>query len=149
MSPGTIEAKRAAVIRGKVLTRDGNPLPGVTITILNHPEFGQTLSRADGMFDMAVNGGGLLTVNYQKQGYLPAQRQVNVPWQDYVWTPEVALIPLDTQVTPINLLGTGPFSGGQRNASLQTMSDLGRPPSYSPSGTTANPGDAGWKYPVR
>ncbi len=80
-----------------------NPLSGVTITILNHPEFGQTLSRTDGMFDMAVNGGGRLTINYARSGYLQAQRQVNVPWQDYIWAPDVVLIQLDPQVTPINL----------------------------------------------
>ena len=74
---------RAAVIRGKVLSFDGDPLSGVQITILNHPEFGQTLSRTDGWFDMAVNGGGYLTVNYEKENWLPAQRQVDVPWQDY------------------------------------------------------------------
>jgi RHS repeat-associated protein len=113
--PGTIEAKRAAVIRGKVLTRDGNPLPGVTITILNHPEFGQTLSRADGMFDMAVNGGGYLTINYQIMGYLPAQRQVNVPWQDYARLPDVALIPLDSQVTAVDLTSSAPIQVAQGN----------------------------------
>ena len=48
------------------------PLPGAVISILDHPEFGQTLSRADGRFDLAVNGGGILTVNYEKAGYLPA-----------------------------------------------------------------------------
>jgi len=30
---------------------------------------------------MAVNGGGMLTLDYRKSGYLPAQRQVKVPWQ--------------------------------------------------------------------
>ena len=64
----------SAVLRGKVLDRDGTALPGVTITVLGHPEFGQTLSRADGMFDLAVNGGGLLTVRYEEDGFLPAQR---------------------------------------------------------------------------
>ncbi len=58
VAPATIETKRAAVLRGKVMDINNNPLPGVTISVLSHPEFGQTLSRADGMFDMAVNGGG-------------------------------------------------------------------------------------------
>src|SRR5262249_17425699 len=66
VAPGTIDPIRVAVLRGRVLDASGAPLPGVTITILNHPEFGQTLSRADGMFDLAVNGGGFLTINYQK-----------------------------------------------------------------------------------
>jgi RHS repeat-associated protein len=109
VSPGTIEARRAAVIRGKVLDRGGLVLPGVTITILNHPEFGQTMSRADGMFDMVVNGGGYLTVKYQKSGYLEVQRQLNVPWQDYVWAPDVILVALDANVTTIDLTSGTPI----------------------------------------
>src|SRR5262249_23606762 len=81
VAPGTMVPQRAAVLRGLVTDRSGAPLPGVTITVLHHPEFGQTLSRADGMFDLAVNGGGLLTVTYQQAGLLTAQRQVTVPWQ--------------------------------------------------------------------
>ncbi len=106
VAPNTIEPKRAAVIRGTVLDKTNAPLPGVTITILNHPEFGQTLSRADGMFDMAVNGGGLLTVSYRKSGLLSAQRQVNAPWQDYVMAPDAMLIQLDNRVTAIDLTNT-------------------------------------------
>src|SRR6266545_5013696 len=79
VASGAIEARRAAVLRGRVLNRDGQALPGVTITVLNHPDFGQTHSRADGQFDLAVNGGGQLTVDYQRSGYLPAQRNVEVP----------------------------------------------------------------------
>ncbi len=100
---GTIECRRAAVLRGKVLNRDGSPLAGVGITALNHPEWGQTLSRNDGMFDLAVNGGGLLIVSYAKEGYLPAQRHLNVPWQDYAWLPPVRLITADPNVTTIDL----------------------------------------------
>lgn len=106
MDPETIEPVRAAVIRGKVLDKDGQPLPGVKITVLRHGEYGQTLSRADGVFDLAVNGGGYLTVKYEKDGYLPAQRQVNVPWQDYVWAPDVILLQPDTKVTEISLTET-------------------------------------------
>jgi RHS repeat-associated protein len=102
VAPGTIDSKRAAVLKGRVLDRNDNPLYGVTISILNHPEFGQTLSRMDGMFDLAVNGGGLLTVNYNLQGYLNAQRQVQAPWDDYAWLPDVVLINSDPQVTVIN-----------------------------------------------
>src|SRR5262249_15244651 len=103
VSPGTIDPARAAVLRGRVLDRNGAALPGVTITVLNHPEFGQTLSRADGMFDMVVNGGGPRAVNYAKTGFLTAQRTLNTPWQDFVGTPDVVLIPLDPQVTAISL----------------------------------------------
>jgi hypothetical protein len=100
---GTIEARRVAVLRGRILDRTKASLPGVTITILNHQEFGQTLSRADGMFDLAVNGGGPLTVQYTKTGYLSGSRQVQVPWQDYAWVPDIVLLPYDTSVSLIDL----------------------------------------------
>jgi RHS repeat-associated protein len=98
---GTITSNRAAVLRGKVITRDGDPLSGVAISVAGHPEFGQTLSRADGVFDMAVNGGGRLTVNYAKTGLLPAQRTVDAPWQDYTLVDDVAMIAVDPTVTTI------------------------------------------------
>jgi len=103
VAPGTIDAKRVAVIRGKVLDKQNNPLSGVTITVHKYPELGQTLSRADGMFDMAVNGGGLLTVNYSKIGFLNVQRQVNPGWQDYQGVDDVVLIAKDTTVTTVDL----------------------------------------------
>jgi len=118
---GTIEARRASVLRGRVLDREGNNLSGVNITILSHPEFGSTISRADGMFDMAVNGGGLLTVNYEKQGYLPAQRQVQTPWQDYAWLPDVVMIQADPQVTNIDISSSASIQVAQ--GSIVTDSD--------------------------
>ncbi|MBK1722057.1 hypothetical protein CKO23_07295 [Thiocystis violacea] len=106
VAPGTIEAKQAAVIRGRLLDKTNAPLPGVTISIKDHPEFGQTLSRADGWFDLAVNGGGLLTIDYARAGYLPAQRQVDVPWQDFAIVDDVVLVVRDAKVTRIDLTDT-------------------------------------------
>ncbi len=106
VAPGTIDPRRVAVLRGRVETLAGQPLPGVTITVAGHPEFGQTLSRLDGMFDLVVNGGGPLTVNYAMAGYLTAQRQVQTPWRDYRWLPDVILIQPDSQVTAITFGGT-------------------------------------------
>ena len=103
VAEGTIDPRRAVVVRGQVLGRDDQPLPGATVTIKSHPEFGQTRSRADGRFDMAVNGGGLLTVNYEKPGYLPAQRQIQTPWQDFAIVEDVVMVPLDAQVTTVDL----------------------------------------------
>ncbi len=99
----TIEERRAAVIRGQVFDRAKTPLPGVTVRVLDHPELGQTQSRTDGAFDLVVNGGGVLTLVYEKTGYLPAQRQVQTPWQDYAFAPDVALVTLDPVVTAIDL----------------------------------------------
>jgi len=103
VQPGAIVLTRTAVLRGVVSDKDSQPLPGVTITILGHPEFGQTVSRASGQFDMVVNGGGPLIITYAKDGYLLAQRQVQVPWQDYVPLPGVALLRVDPRVTDVTL----------------------------------------------
>lgn len=103
VAAGTIKPQRAAVLRGRVQTREGRSLSGVTVTVLNHAEYGQTLTREDGMFDLAVNGGRSLVVCYEKAGFLPVQRSIGVPWRDYTWLPDVVMIPLDNQVTTIDL----------------------------------------------
>jgi RHS repeat-associated protein len=109
VAPDTIKMERAAVLRGRVLDKTATALPLVKITVLNHPEFGQTMSRADGRFDMAVNGGGLLTVKYEKVGFLPLQRCENVPWQDYEGVPDVVMMSYDPAVTFIDLNSTAPI----------------------------------------
>lgn len=109
VTPDTIDPRRVAVLRGRVRTRDGQPLPGVTITIHGRSDYGQTVSRADGMFDMVVNGGSPLTVNYNIEGYLQAQRQIRPSWQRYAWLPDVVLIPLDAEVTAIDLSSNAPM----------------------------------------
>ena len=136
VSPGTIEARRVAVVRGQVRRRDNAPLSGVTISILNHPEFGQTLSRADGMFDLAVNGGGLLTLKYEKTSFCPVQRQANVPWQDWVTVEDVVMIQMDPIVTSVALGTTSPLQLHQ--GSVQTDADgTRRATVLIPQGTTA------------
>ncbi len=101
----TIAAERVAVLRGQLLQRDGLALPGVRITVKGHPEFGETRSRSDGLFDLVVNGGSVLTINFSKPGFLPVQRQIDVPWRDYVWSPDVVMIPYDQTSSRIDLAG--------------------------------------------
>ncbi|MCX6926674.1 MAG: hypothetical protein NT154_26235, partial [Verrucomicrobia bacterium] len=95
VASNTIVPRQAGVLRGRVLDRQGAALPGVAITVLGHPEFGRTWSRLDGRFDLAVNSGGYLTVNYKKAGFTHAQRQISVAWQEYVQVPDVALLARD------------------------------------------------------
>jgi len=109
VAAATIQTQQAAVIRGVVQTRAGQVLPGATITVLGHPEFGQTVSQSTGAYDLAVNGGGPLTLNYALDGYLPAQRQVQAPWQDYIAADPVAMVPLDPAVTAVDLTSPAPM----------------------------------------
>jgi YD repeat-containing protein len=104
VAAGIIEFKRTAVLRGGVLGAANQPLPGVTVTVLNHSELGQTLTRTDGKYDPAVNGGGVLTLNFEKTGYLRGQRTLpNVPWQDYLPVDDVVMVEQDSKVTTIDL----------------------------------------------
>jgi RHS repeat-associated protein len=101
VATGTIKPVRAAVIRGRVFTRDGQPLRAARITISKHPEYGSTATRDDGRFDMVVNGGSPLVVQYEKTGYIGAERTVTVGAQDFAFAPDVVLSALDANVTPI------------------------------------------------
>ena len=79
------------------------------------------------MFDLVVNGGGLVTLDYQKDGYLSAQRQVQAPWRDYAWADDVVMVGYDAQQTEVTLGATSTQiargsvvsdSDGQRQATM-------------------------------
>lgn len=123
VTPATIDTLRAAVVRGRVLDRTLQPLGGAVVKIKSHPEFGQTLSRADGGYDLVVNGGGSLVLDYSKGGYLPAQRTVEVPWQDYTPVEDVILIQPDAVVTVVDLTAPGITVA---RGSIQTDADSSR-----------------------
>ena len=107
---GAIETKRVAVIRGRVIDRLGRPLDGVRVDVLDHDELGETTTREGGHFDLAVNGGGPVTIEFSKPGVLPVQRQVDAPWQDFVLLDEeVVMTALDGQVTEIETGSTEPI----------------------------------------
>ncbi|MDD5309983.1 MAG: hypothetical protein PHU25_21915, partial [Deltaproteobacteria bacterium] len=106
LDPGIIEEKRVAVLRGVAQNKDNSPLPGVTITVLNHPEYGSTVTREDGQFDLVANGGGQFVVRYEKEGFLPVQRRIDTPWEDYRNMPPVVMVPVDPALTPIDLADT-------------------------------------------
>ncbi|MBN1422700.1 MAG: PKD domain-containing protein [Planctomycetes bacterium] len=105
---GAIVPRQAAVLRGRVLSRDGEPLSMACVRVAGHPEFGETRTRADGLFDLAVSGGGRLTLSYEREGHVTVQRTAYVPWQDYVWVPDVVLTPRDSAVTEVAVSETAP-----------------------------------------
>ena len=100
------DVKRMAVVRGRVLDREGRPLPGVAVSVFGHPEFGQTLSRLDGGYDMAVNGGGLVSLDFARDGYLWARRSSQTSWQDYAVFPDVSLVTADPVGTLVDFGGS-------------------------------------------
>jgi YD repeat-containing protein len=109
VAAGTIDARRAAVLRGRVLTTAGAPIAGVTIDIQGHPALGTTRTQLDGGFDLVANGGGPLTVRYRKDGLLAVTRELDVPWQQFVMVPDVVMMALDAAVTAVTFGPNAPF----------------------------------------
>src|SRR3954451_1846801 len=108
VEPGAIDAKQIAVLRGKVQTREGTPIEGARVTVLDHDELGVTNTRADGAFDLAVNGGGL-TLQFERAGYLPVQRTLAPNWQDYETLGDIVMVPVDPNVTTVDPDSTQAF----------------------------------------
>ncbi|XP_062332162.1 teneurin-3 isoform X4 [Osmerus eperlanus] len=70
----------ASIIRGQVVTGDGTPLIGVNVSFLHYPEYGYTVTRQDGMFDLLANGGASLTVSYERAPFPTMHRTVWIAW---------------------------------------------------------------------
>jgi RHS repeat-associated protein len=96
-----IEPARAGVLRGRVLATDGTPLPSVTVTVLDHPELGQTVTRSDGRYDLAVNSGGAIVLLFERPTFLPVEREIDPAVRDYENVEDVAMKHFDQDVTMI------------------------------------------------
>jgi RHS repeat-associated protein len=118
VAPGAIDPQRAAVVRGRVLAVNGVPLAGVLVTIDGKSIYGRTQTRQDGVFDLAVSGGGKMTVSYQLAGHMTVHRSVEVPWHDFANVDDVVLTALDPVVSVVPL-GTP----GQQVAQGSTSTD--------------------------
>ena len=51
------DEKRFALITGKVQDTEDSPIENVSISILNHPEYGTVKSNSDGIFSITTEGG--------------------------------------------------------------------------------------------
>ncbi len=87
-----LQSGREAVVRGRVLARDFGPIANVSVRVLDHPEYGESVTRADGSYSLVVNGGTALVLRYLKGEYLESQRRVEVPAQDFALLEDVAMI---------------------------------------------------------
>ncbi|KAL6256891.1 hypothetical protein P5V15_011826 [Pogonomyrmex californicus] len=74
---------RSAVIRGRVVTHLGTGLMGVRVST-STPLEGFTLTRDDGWFDLLVNGGGAVTLQFGRSPFKPQSHIVFVPWNEVV-----------------------------------------------------------------
>jgi YD repeat-containing protein len=100
------DVKRFALLTGLVRDSLGGPLADVAVSIFDQPGYGTTATDADGRFTLPVEGGGILTVRFQKPGFIAAQRQVQVPWNDIAVVETVSLIFEDTAATVVKFDGS-------------------------------------------
>ncbi|XP_056012581.1 teneurin-m-like isoform X5 [Ostrea edulis] len=83
-SKNSFNESQVSVIRGRVETRDGTPLVGVRVNVRIQPLYGHTLTRNDGMFDILVNGGGSVTLEFTRQPFQSHTISVSVPWNQII-----------------------------------------------------------------
>ena len=74
--------RRAAVIRGQVVSKEFNGLIGIRVSVVNDLKYGFTLTRSDGWFDILVNGGGIITLQFQRNPFYPIKKSIYVEWND-------------------------------------------------------------------
>jgi RHS repeat-associated protein len=99
------DPKRFSVITGLVHDLAGSPISDVSLTIHGHPEYGTAETNAEGRFSIPVEGGGTITVVYQKESLISAQRQVYVPWNDVAIAETIQMIAEDPAASTVSFDG--------------------------------------------
>ncbi len=105
----TLEAydpKRFALVTGLVRDAFGGALEGVAVSIVDYPDYGTAATGAEGRFSLPVEGGGNLTVKFAKPGFISAQRQLYVPWNDTALVETVSLLTEDPAATVVSFDGS-------------------------------------------
>ncbi|XP_055298190.1 teneurin-a isoform X3 [Sitodiplosis mosellana] len=82
---------RVSVMRGQVITPQGLGIVGIRVSVDRDSRFGFTLTRQGGWFDVLVNGGGAVTLQFQRSPFHPMTRTVFVPWNQIVVLPPIQM----------------------------------------------------------
>jgi RHS repeat-associated protein len=99
------DPKRFSVITGLVHDLAGSPISDISLTIHVHPEYGTAETNAEGRFSIPVEGGGIITIVYQKDSLITAQRQIYVPWNDIAIAETIVMITEDPASTTLTFDG--------------------------------------------
>jgi RHS repeat-associated protein len=95
------DPKRFAIVTGLVQDRNQGPISGVTVSLLGLPQYGTAQTDATGRFNLPVDGGGVITVVFQKTGFITSHRQANTPWNDIINAETVTMLTEDIKATTI------------------------------------------------
>lgn len=122
-----------SAIHGKARSESGSPLPGLNVAVVGRPEFGRTITRGDGSFDLAV-AAGVHVVRLSAPAFLPVEREVVAQKGRYThFDGDVVPLRTDDKATAIALP-----AGGLHTSTLREDSSGRRQVRvYIPPGTTA------------
>ena len=73
------------------MSQQGLGVVGVRVSVERHPRLGFTLTRHGGWFDILVNGGGAVTLQFQRNPYKPEMRTILATWNRIVVLDKVML----------------------------------------------------------
>ena len=85
------------MVRGQVVTPNGMGLIGVRVST-NGANEGFTMTRQDGWFDLMVNGGGPVMLQFGRNPYSPLRLALNVPWNEVMVLSPVKLTDKEVHV---------------------------------------------------
>jgi RHS repeat-associated protein len=134
VAPGAITPARAALTRGRVLDTQGRPLAGARVEVARRPELGWAYTRADGAFDLLVEGASRPVLRFSKPGHLTVSRPMDPGSGEVDWlADEVVLTPVSPRAEAVSLPEGGVVSGEE------VVDDAGarRVTLYVPPGVTA------------
>ncbi|XP_060065187.1 teneurin-m-like [Ylistrum balloti] len=96
-----LSESQVSLIRGRVMTKDWTPLIGVRVHVARQPLYGYTLTRRRGQFDILVNGGGSVTLEFTRQPFQSHSTSVLVPWNQILTLNTVIMVQqMETNVPP-------------------------------------------------
>ena len=96
-----LEPSRIAHVYGWVRDAWGQPLAGVDVWALGHPELGTTTTRIDGSYDFVVTGGVPHSIVLSSLGYLTIHRKVVTTAGDSHRADDAVMLTLDPEASLI------------------------------------------------
>ncbi|MBW2582180.1 MAG: tandem-95 repeat protein, partial [Deltaproteobacteria bacterium] len=99
------DPRRFAVISGLVRDLSDLPIADVSVTLLDHPEYGTSKTDTEGRFSLPMDGGATFTLVYQKQGLITSHRKLYIPWNDIAVAETIQMVSEDPISTKIILDG--------------------------------------------
>ena len=118
VTANAIDDKSAALVSGKVRDAAGQPIGNAVVKFKNAPQYGSTSTRADGQYDLVVNGTQNLILHVERNTYFSVDRTVSVDRNQTLKLDDIVLKRADFRATAVTLGG-----GGIQEASSSVSND--------------------------